>query len=258
MSARRNTLFAVFALGLFGGCQIGVSVGVDAHADGSGQVRAAVRLDRDAASQAPDLASQLKVDDLRTAGWKVTGPVAVAGGWVEVRAEHPFANPAEAAAVVDQLSGPTGPFRRFRLTRSRSLLKTRSRFTGEVDLSAGAASFGDPVLREKLGSPLGVDQAALERRLGASLSKVFKITVAARLPGHVSSNAPVAAANGAEWRPQLGERVTLVASSEQWNTRTLAFGSVSILGALALLSLLLSRSVRILGGISAKDPHRTL
>lgn len=229
------------ALGLFGGCQIGVSVGVDAHAGGGGEVRAAVRLDRDAAAHAPDLASQLKVDDLRRAGWKVTGPVAVAGGGVEVRAVHPFANPAEAAAVVEQLSGPAGPFRRFRLSRNRSLLKTRTRFRGEVDLTAGAASFADPVLQQKLGSPIGVDQAALERRIGSSLSKVFKVTVAARLPGHVSSNAPTAAANGAEWRPQLGERVTLVASAEQWNVRTIAFGALAIIAALALLASLSRR-----------------
>jgi hypothetical protein len=237
LSARPKPLlaFAIAALGLFGGCQIGVSVGVDAHADGGGEVRVAVRLDRDAAAQAPDLASQLKVDDLRRAGWKVTGPVAVAGGGVEARAVHPFATPAQAAMVVDQLSGPTGPFRRFRLTRNRSLLKTRTRFRGEVDLSAGAASFGDPVLQEKLGSPIGVDQAALERRLGSSLSKVFRVTVAARLPGHVSSNAPTAAANGAEWRPQLGERVTLVASAEQWNVRRIAFGLLAALAVLALV-----------------------
>src|SRR5205823_6678314 len=108
-------------------CQVTISTGVDVHADGSGMVRAGVGLDADAVKQVPDLASQLKVDDLRRAGWTVTGPRKEGDALTWVRASKPFSRPQDAARVVAELNGPNGPFRALRVDR-KSVVYGRSRY----------------------------------------------------------------------------------------------------------------------------------
>jgi hypothetical protein len=244
--ARRSAAgaLAVVAALALAGCQVSTTVGVDARSDGSGVVRATVTLDKDAVSQVTDLRSQLRVDDLRSTGWRVDGPTPTKDGGAVVSASKAFASPAEATTVVEQLSGPTGPFRAFVLRRSRSFAKTRTTFRGQVDLSKGLAGFSDAELRTRLGSDLGFDPEALQGRLGRSLARIFPVTVAVRLPGSVSSNAPLRAGNGARWSPAFGESVVLTASSEQWNTRNLAAAGVGAAAGLALLALLGTRATR--------------
>ena len=245
-SARRRASAALAVLGALalGACQVSTNIGVDAHTDGSGVVRAVVTLDKAAAGEVPDLASQLRVDDLRAAGWRVDGPTATAEGGLVVSARKAFATPAEAQRVVEQLSGPTGPFQHFSLRRERSFAKTKLAFRGEVDLSKGLAAYSDDELRARLGSDLGFDADTLQTRLGRALAKVFPVKVAVRLPGSVSSNAPLRAGNGAQWSPTFGEQVTLVASSSSWNVGNLAFAAVAVLAGLALLVLLAVRALR--------------
>ncbi|MDQ6927384.1 MAG: hypothetical protein M3159_01825, partial [Actinomycetota bacterium] len=107
-------------------CQVTVGAEVDAKADGTGVVRAAVALDAQAAQGAPDLGAQLRVDDLRQAGWTVRGPTKESDGLTWVRASKPFSTPARATAILGELTGPQGPFRTLTLTQSRSLLKSRT------------------------------------------------------------------------------------------------------------------------------------
>lgn len=243
-SARRSArslLVPVLLLLALSGCRVGVHVGVDTRADGTGTVRAVVTLDRDAAARIPDLATQLRTDDLTRAGWRVTGPSSTADGGVTVEASHPFRSGDEERRLVEQLSGPTGPFRDFRLRRTRSFLRTTTRFSGTVDLSAGAAGFSDPQLTQRLGSPFGVDEAALEKELGSALSRLFEVEVAARLPGSVTSNAPTRAANGAVWRPKLGERAVLRASSSRLNVTNIVLAAASVLLALAFVAIVVRR-----------------
>jgi len=238
-------LLGAAALVLLSACQVTTAVGVDAKADGSGRVLATITLDKDAFTQVPDFASRLRVDDLRKAGWIVNGPLPTKDGGVRVVASHPFATPVELGAVMDELSGANGPFRDFRVTRQRSLFKTRVTFRGRVDLARGLASFSDPTLRQRLGgSDLGFDPADLERRIGRALNQIFRFQVQARLPGSVQSNAPVRAGNGAQWTPALGEQVTLQATSESWNRGNVAAAAVALAAGLALVAVLAVRLTR--------------
>jgi hypothetical protein len=217
---RSRALLGALALLLLTACHVDIGVGVDVHDDGTGTVRATVTLDGDAAQRVPDLANQLRVDDLRNAGWRVDTPKSLKDGSMVVQAARGFRTPAEASRIVAQLNEPNGPFRRFRLERTRSFLKTTTRFTGTVDLSRGLASFSDPQLDRQLGGgTFGVDQAQLERQAKAALDRVFTVTVAVRLPGPTTSNSARAASNGAVWRPRLGEKAELVASASQWNVQ---------------------------------------
>ena len=57
-------------------CQADISVGVDTKTDGSGVVRVAANLDKEAATSA----GKLSLDDLKAAGWSVDAPRPTAGG----------------------------------------------------------------------------------------------------------------------------------------------------------------------------------
>jgi len=198
-----------------GGCQVKVAAEIDVARNGSGQVTAAVGLDADALKEVGDPATSLRVDDLRQAGWEVKGPRKEDDGLTWVRASKPFADPAEAAATMAQLSGPDGPFRDFRLVRTRSLLRSRTTFTGVLDLAGGLPGLSDPDLTARLGDvDLGLDLDGLRRRFGDDLARSVQVEVTAGLPGKVTTNAPAHEGGRARWAPDLGQTVQLQASSE--------------------------------------------
>jgi hypothetical protein len=238
----RRLALAALALVALGGCRADVGVSVDSRADGTGRVRVAVTLDAEAAARVPDLADQLKVDDLTAAGWEVEGPEPTEDGGVEVRASKRFRSPREATQVVEEVTGPDGPFRNFRLRRSRSFLKTSTTLEGTVDLTGGIEAFSDESLRRRLGgSALGFDPADLERRSGTTLSDTFGFHVGAELPGEVEANTTLRSGNRVGWTPELGESMLIRASSEAWNTRNIAAAAVSALAALAFLAIVVQR-----------------
>jgi len=233
-------------------------VGVDADADGTGRVRAAAVLDADAVDELvgeaagdpaeSDPATRIKVDDLRAAGWTVTGPEPTDDGGLEVVATHRFGDAAEARRLVAEVAGDPGPFRDVSLRQTRSFFKTRTDFAGTVDLDAGLGAFTDPDLRTALEAtdeaPLGVTTAQLEAKLGEAIDRMFGLQVAVRLPGRVTSNAPTETDNGAVWAPSLGEEVVLEASSERWNVANIVALVAGLLSAAGLVAVLAGRTRR--------------
>lgn len=191
-----------------------MEAGVDVGRDGRGRVTAGLGLDADAVKEVGDLRTALRVDDLRQAGWDVQGPRKEDDGLTWVRASKPFADPADAAATMAELSGPDGPFRDFRVVRTKSLLRSRTTFTGTVDLSGGLPGLSDPDLTAKLGDfDLGLDLDGLRRRFGDDLAKSLHVEVAAGLPGKVTTNAPHHQGDRAVWAPELGQTVQMQATS---------------------------------------------
>ncbi len=226
-----------------GGCQVTIDSGVKASADGSGLVQVVVSLDKRATELVPDLARQLRLDDLRQAGWKTAGPARTGDGHTWAHVSKPFASPQQATRVMRELSGPQGPFRNFRLVQRRSLLRTTTIFTGSVDLRPHLEAFGDEGLRDRLGgTSFGVDTAGLEKQLGTSLDHSFRVRISARLPGVIESNAPVEIGGGVAWEPRWGERQTLRAASSAWNIRPLA--AAIAVGAVLALVMVLARHNR--------------
>jgi len=196
-------------------CQVDLVAGLDVNRDGTGQISAGVGLDADAMKEVGDLSSALRVDDLRLAGWKLTGPRRENDGLTWVRATRPFATADQATAAMAQLAGPGGPFRDFRLTRTKSLTRSKTTFTGVVDLTGGLSGLSDPDLTATLGDvDLGLDIEGLRRRFGADLAKSVQVRVTAGLPGKVTTDAPAREGDRALWSPDVGERVRLSASSE--------------------------------------------
>lgn len=225
---------------LLAGCRADVTVAVRATAEGDGAVSATLSLDKEAAAQVPDLAEQLRVGDLKTAGWRIEGPTPATGGRTEVRAVKAFSSPEEATRAMQELSGAGGPFGSLHLTRTRSLLKTRTSLAGAVDLTAGLAGFSDEVLKQRLGgSALGVEPAQLEAQLGRPLAEVFGFHLTADLPGRTEANAA-----GPVWRARPGETVKVRAVSEQWNLSIVGFGAISAISGVALLASVIRRMRR--------------
>jgi hypothetical protein len=231
--SRLAFLGAALALLLCSACQVTIALAVDSRADGSGTIRTGVGLDADALRQVPDFAQQLRVDDLKRAGWTVVGPRKEGDGRTWVRASKPFANPASARRTVSEVNGPNGPFRDFRLSRTHSFLRTKTSFAGMVDLR-GASALADQRLLQQLGAT-GADTTALQQQADALVNHSFRIEVVAHLPGSVSSNAPTAVSGGALWHPKIGEHVRLTATSTAWNLRPVIFGAIALLAALAAL-----------------------
>lgn len=165
--------------------------GVQADRDGSGRVSAGLGLDDEALKELGDPVAELRLDDLRQAGWVVTAPQRE-GGLTWVRATKRFQAPEQLAVVAGELGGP---FRDFRLRRSRAFLKTAIAFTGVVDLTGRLAGLSDADLDAKLG----------DVRLPAGPDSV-RIRVDVRLPGR-----------HATFEPAVGQRLEMEVDSETWN-----------------------------------------
>jgi hypothetical protein len=240
----RRITAALACVLVLGACQLRTEVGITVDDTGGGSVQVGVGLDDDALRRA----GEVKLDDLRDAGWTVTGPKVEGDRLHWFRASKPFATPAEAGSVMEEIAGKGSPFQDFAITRDHGLLRDRYHFSGTVDFTGGIEQFGDDELKAALdGEPLGEDQAAIEQRLGQSLDRLIRVEVAVRLPGKVGSNAPLKASNGAKWRPGIGDgTVQLVASSSSTDGRVIALSAVAAICGAALIVMLLYRAVRMI------------
>lgn len=220
------------------GCHVTIEARVDVGADGTGVVRAGVGLDQEAIRQAGDLTGQVRADDLRQAGWDVTGPRQESDGLTWIRVSQRFSDPDEATELVAQLSGPEGLFRDFRISRSRSLLRTRTEFTGVLDASNGLTALSDPDLEARVGEGgLGLGIDALRQQFGPDLGRVVSVDVVVRLPGDVEANTPPGSPGRAHWRIAPGERLELRANGDAGNGVVLVVAGVTLGAVLAGLVL---------------------
>ena len=243
----RASLALVLVVLLTVGCQADVQLNVDVHGDGTGVVELAVGFDDDAVEELGGLRRQPRLDDLEQAGWSVVGPRKEDDGRTWIRVSKPFGNPDEASDVLEELSGEDGPLRDFKVTRDDAFARTRWDFSGTWDFKQGGITLSDPALTEALdGAPLGQSLADYERKHGAPIDKLVRIDVAVRLPGNVTSNAPVEASNGAKWRLSLRrtEPIALRASGRDLDKATLAWAAGAAVAGVALLVLLTLRLAR--------------
>lgn len=186
MSSRRGVVVAVAAalLLILTGCRMQVAVDVAVDDDGGGVVTVGVGLDDAALGRVGDLRRQVRVDDLVSAGWVVSEPQREGDGLTWIRARRSFRDPAEATAVLAELTGPDGAFRDFAVSREDGLLGTTYRVRGTVDLTAGPQVFSDPELTAALGGdPFGGTLTAIEQEEGARVGEMVDFRVTVALPG---------------------------------------------------------------------------
>jgi hypothetical protein len=145
--------------------------------------------------------------------------------------------------IVAELNGAGGPFRNFTVTRTKSLTRAKTIFTGTLDLGAGLTGLADPELTAALGDiDLGLDPDGLRTRFGDRL----RVQVAAGLPGEITTNAPVREGGHALWAPELGQTIQLEASSSAFRVdpRLAVAAGAALLLAVVLLAVLLRRRRR--------------
>jgi hypothetical protein len=239
---------AVALLALAGaGCDVRTEVTVDVEESGSGTVTVGVGLDADAVSRLPDLSELVRANDLEDAGWTISGPDRDDDDVTWFRAEKPFATPAEATAILGEISGPDGPFRGFSLERDRPFGRTELRLEGTVDLTSGLSAFSDAALAASLeGEPLGEPIEAIEQRLGAAAADVFRFRLVVRMPPVISSNAPHESESEAVWEPSLADPAPteVLASTQVWRRGSIVALAVGVAALLLLLVWLTVRVVR--------------
>ncbi|MCA1683955.1 MAG: hypothetical protein LC708_02345 [Actinobacteria bacterium] len=230
----RGRLFAPILLALFvvlagGACQVRVTGGIDVDPDGGGTVRAGLGLDAEALAIVGDVGAALRVDDLRQAGWKIDGPSKEDDGLTWVRVSRPVSDTEEAATALAQLSGPEGPLRDLKITSSRTLLRNRTSLSGAVDLSGGLSGLADADLISKIGGAVPLDLEGLRKEFGPDLDRVVQVSFEARLPGSADANTTEKVGGRFVWRPPLGERADIAASSQGLNLLPLVAVAVVLL-----------------------------
>lgn len=221
-----------------------------------------VTLDRAAASRIPDLRSGLPVDDLRSAGWTVVGPVTGPSGTVSVQASHTFSRPAELPILMADIAGhgPAGkrPFQ-LAVKESHGFLADHYQATGAVDLTCSLACFDDPRLDRDVGYPLGLAPGQLRALLAGPGAPHITFGFKLSLPGTVSSGptlgrAKVSRGTGGPlftWVTPLGSDSVIAVSSVKVDARRVhqvmaAVGAGAVV-VLVTVAVLLGRRLRRAG-----------
>jgi hypothetical protein len=186
------------------GCRLDVGVDVAMQPDGTGTVTVTATADPELIAKAPSALADLRLDDIRQAGWTVTGPTKGADGSMVLTLSKPFRTPAEAGAVLAELNGPNGPLHGLTLALDRSFAVVDSSFAGSAQLSGGLAAFGDDALVQALGG-----NTPLANLVTQPVDQVLGLSVTARLPGRVTAANGTVSSDGASvsWRPPLADGV---------------------------------------------------
>lgn len=169
-------------------CQADLEVLVTVNEDGSGTVSTITTIDAETASQLLDLdldAAGLVLADLAQAGWVVGPPEQNSAGSTVITAAKDFGTAAQFAEVMNELTGPDGAIRDFRLTRSKSFARVEYRIAGTIDTTVDLESFSDNELEAVLGrslSEIGDRYEAAEEQVNFRLEIV--------LPGDLQGEEP--------------------------------------------------------------------
>ena len=166
---------------LMTGCRVDVVVDVTMEQNGSGTVTVTLTADADVVRTAPGLAADLRLDDLRAAGWTTDGPVGTPSGGLSIALVHTFDTPGQATALLASLNGPDGPFEAIAFTREATDDEITYRMTGQAKAN-GLNGFADPDLIAAVGATPWVADA---EAAGVDPDDAVSLTYTVTLPGVV-------------------------------------------------------------------------
>lgn len=189
----RRFLLLVAALAVLAGCRVDVAVDVQMAQNGSGTITVTALADAAVVAAAPGLADDLRLDDVRAAGWTVDGPSDTADGGLQLVLRHDFSTPEQATALLASLNGPQGPLQAVLLSRDATDSAITYTVSGKAGLEAGLASFADPDLLAAVGAEPYADQV---READVNPADAVAITLTMRLPGEVESTTGEQGAGG--------------------------------------------------------------
>ncbi|MEX0846528.1 MAG: hypothetical protein WD023_02020 [Ilumatobacteraceae bacterium] len=180
----RRFFVLVVALAALTGCRVDIDVDVTMAQNGSGTVTVEAVADAAVVAAAPGLVDDLRLDDLRVAGWAIEGPATTPDGGVRIVVRHTFSTPEQATALLASLNGSEGPLQAVLLARDATASSITYTMTGTAALEAGLESFADPDLLAAVGAAPYADSI---REAGISADDTVTISLSAQLPGEVES-----------------------------------------------------------------------
>lgn len=234
-------------------CQVDVSVKTTIARDGSGDFSLTFLVDKELIDLARGTGEDVFASlgelsaDLKAHGWRVKR--SNVGGGLSAAIERHFTSPedlnAALAALESEPSGPTRGFFHVTVEQSSSFLRNKTSFQGTIDLTTERllAESDLPESTKNTLRPI-VEQAAGE---------FLKFDVRVTLPGGASSTRGDPAevrGDTVTWRPSLGSRITLAASSAAFNPVAVGVIGGPIVVLLALAAFRLARRRRPAGPTS--------
>lgn len=205
------TAVLLIAVLLLAGCRADGTVRLQVEHNGSGHVEVDVILDKEASDLVAASGEPLHFGDLRKAGWKVDGPESSPHDGTEYIACHNFESIDEAKRLLEQLSGDAGPLKDVKLSQSRTLFSSSTKFSATGDMTTGVNVFGDRFLSEHFGNPLGFEPKAVQQASGVQFSDAVSMKVELKLPGTTRKVAP-GLTEGA-WVLPFGSKVSLASEA---------------------------------------------
>ena len=213
-------------------CRVDQSVSLRVNANGSGDVTVVVTSDKDVVTKAPNLATDLRTDDLVTAGWKVSKPVKTKTGGLSFTLGRSFKIPAEVYIALSQVSGVKGPLHEMIVTRSGKDTNSKWTLAGRLEVTGGLEAFIDDAGLKLVGS---APYLANVQEAGLDLGDAVGITFTAQLPGEIDQTTGLKGDGGITWSvPMDGSKVDIATSS----TNVDIASSISRVGKVLLLGLL--------------------
>lgn len=187
----RRLLALVACAVLLTACRVDVTVDVEMAQNGSGRLVLTVETDAAVAQQAPDLADDLRLDDLVAAGWRTDGVRSTPEGGLTITLTRPFATPEQATALLSTLNGPSGPLQAVRMQRTATEEEITYTVSGSGRLDGGLAAFADSDLLVAVGGTPYAEQLAATGISADDPEAVVGVTLRVRMPGEVGdSTAP--------------------------------------------------------------------
>ena len=223
---------ALAACVVLASCRVESRIALEVEPNGSGTVSVAVTADKDIVDKVPGLAADVRVDDLKKAGWTVDGPSPTKAGGLTVTLRRRFDTPAQATAVLAQVNGSRGPLHDLALTRAGKDVDSTWKLTGRLEVNGGLSAFADDAALDLLG---GAPYAAEVEAAGLDLGDAIGIDFTLSMPGKVESSTGTASGSTIEWKVPTDGSALDVATVTR-NTDVAA--SVSRVGRHVLLALL--------------------
>jgi hypothetical protein len=218
MPRRLRTTLAALALSvLCAACNVDISIDVNMKADGSGTITVTATADSDIVKQAPHLVEDLRLTDLRAAGWTIQGPAPTPSGGLQIVLTHTFKTPKQAMAILADLNGPSGPLKSIRLSRTKKGDTTTFTLGGTLVVDGGLDAFSDADLLAAVGATPYSAQAVAAH---VTPAQAVTIKFRAKLPGTVKKSTATAGSasspTGLAWNVPLdGTSVDVATTSTQ-------------------------------------------
>lgn len=188
---RLRVVLAAVAMALvLASCNVDITLDVAMKPDGSGTITLTLVADAEVVERAPNLTTDLRLDDARAAGWTVQGPTPGDTGGLQLVLTHPFATPAEATSILASMNGVSGPLKGITLERTKKDDTTTYSLGGLLQVDGGLDAFSDADLFAALGSttPYSAQAAAA----GVTPAQAVTFTFRAKLPGTVKTSTATA------------------------------------------------------------------